>query len=272
MWNDLTVAVVVAAKNEERLIGRMLARVPGFVDTIIVVDDASTDGTSARAFRSRDPRVRVESHRRNQGVGAAIVTGYRRALESGAEIAVVMAGDDQMDPEDLPSLLAPIASGRADYVKGNRFLHPERRNMPLPRRVAGLGLSAVTRAATGLRIGDSQCGYTAVSCEALKRLPLDELWPRYGYPNDLLGMLAAKGMRVVDVPVRPVYADEKSGVRPWHIFTVLGVLVRRYVRSRQPTARETIVSAHLSVWPRSKHRSRSAALSRAATSASAPSS
>jgi hypothetical protein len=123
-------------------------------------------------------------------------------------------------------------TGRADYVKGNRFLHRERRTMPLLRRLAGTGLSAVTRMATGLRIDDSQCGYAALSAEAAVRLPLDDLWPRYGYPNDLLGLVAAHGMRVVEVPVRPVYADEKSGVRPWHALVVLAVIIRRSWKSR----------------------------------------
>src|SRR6185503_7315207 len=103
----------------------------------------------ARAFGSGDPRVRVERHRRNRGVGRAIVTGYRCALEAGADVVVVMAGDDQMDPEDLPALVEPVASGRADYAKGNRFVHPERMKMPFFRRAAGAALSAVTRAATG---------------------------------------------------------------------------------------------------------------------------
>jgi glycosyltransferase involved in cell wall biosynthesis len=274
MWDDKTLAVVVPARNEERLIGRMLARVPSFVDSIIVVDDASTDRTSVRAASSGDPRVSVVRHRRNGGVGRAIVTGYRCALEAGAEVVVVMAGDDQMDPEDLPALVAAVASGRADYAKGNRFLHPERTKMPFFRRVAGAALSAATRAATGLRVDDSQCGYTAVASNALGALPLEDVWPRYGYPNDLLGLFAAHGMRVADVPVRPVYADEASGVRPWHVITVLGVIVRRYVltrQSRQSTARATIASAHFSVWAKSKHRSRSAALSRPVTSTSSPS-
>jgi glycosyltransferase involved in cell wall biosynthesis len=272
MWQERTVAVVVPARNEARLIGRMLARVPDYVDLIVVVDDASTDGTSMCALGSGDRRVRVERHPRNRGVGAAIVTGYQEALRSRADIVVVMAGDDQMDPADLPSLIAPVASGTADYVKGNRFLHRERKRMPLQRRMAGMALSAATRAATGLPIGDSQCGYTAIASEAVELLIREDVWPRYGYPNDFLGILAAKRMRVVDVPVRPVYADEESGVRPWHVLTVLGVVLRRYVLSRQANARATMASAHLSVWARSKHRSRSATLSRPETSASAPSS
>jgi hypothetical protein len=142
-----------------------------------------------------------------------------------------MAGDGQMDPADLPTLLEPLASGKADYVKGNRFRHPERRRMPRLRRWAGKALAAATRSATGLTIDDSQCGYTAMSARAARSVPLDELWPRYGYPNDLLGMLAAEGLRVAEVPVRPVYAGEASGVRPWHAFVVLYVIARRWVRS-----------------------------------------
>lgn len=273
MWAGKTIAVVVPAWNEERLIERMLARTPSIVDSVIVVDDASEDETAARAAAVGDARVHVLRHVRNRGVGAAIVSGYLRAVENGADVIVVMAGDDQMDPADLPALVDPVAMNRADYAKGNRFVHPARARMPFFRRVAGIGLSAVTRRATGLRIGDSQCGYTAITAEALRALPLHDLWPRYGYPNDLLGMLAAHGMRVVDVPVRPVYADETSGVRPWHAAVVAGVILRRLFRScHSAVARATMASAHLSVWPRSKQRSRSSALSRPFTSASSPSS
>jgi hypothetical protein len=105
--------------------------------------------------------------------------------------------------------------------------------MPFARRVAGRMLAFVTRRATGLRVGDTQCGYTALGRAAGRALPLEDLWPRYGYPNDLLGLLAASGLAVAEVPVRPIYADERSGVRPWHALTVLGVLVRRHVLERR---------------------------------------
>ncbi|MEB2310949.1 MAG: glycosyltransferase family 2 protein [Sorangiineae bacterium] len=233
MWRGLSVAVVVPAYREERLLGRTLGRLPDFVDHVVVVDDASPDGTLAVARSCRDTRVRVLRHEQNHGVGAAIVTGYRSALEARAELIAVMAGDDQMHPDDLAALLEPVASGRADYAKGNRFLHPDRRVMPLERRAGGMLLSALTRVATGLTIDDSQCGFTVAHAEALRAVPLEELWPRFGYPNDLLGMLAARGLRAVDVPVRPVYADERSGIRPWHFATVAGVVARRWWLERQ---------------------------------------
>lgn len=230
MLGDARVAVVVPAYREERLIARMLRRVPSFVDAVYVVDDASGDETLARARSVNDARVRCLAHADNRGVGAAIRTGYAAALVEGHDVLAVMAGDDQMHPDDLRLLVSAVLSG-ADYAKGNRFVHPERARMPLLRRMGGQLLSLATRAATGLCVSDTQCGYTALSARAARALPLDELWPRYGYPNDLLGLLAASGMKVVEVPVRPVYADERSGIRPWHLFSVLSVIVRRRLRS-----------------------------------------
>jgi glycosyltransferase involved in cell wall biosynthesis len=228
MLNARRVFVIVPALDEARLIERTLNGVPAFVDAVIVVDDASTDGTAERARLHSDPRVTVLEQAKNRGVGAAIARGYARALERGADVLCVMAGDNQMHPDDLGALAEPVATGRFDYVKGNRFLHREAHRMPWPRRAAGRMLAAATRVATGLAVDDTQCGYTALAAEAAQELPLAELWSRFGYPNDLLGMLAARGLRVGEVPVRPVYADERSGVRPWHALVVLGVVFRRF--------------------------------------------
>src|SRR5690242_20506622 len=140
----------------------MLGRVPAYVDRIYVVDDASPDGTREAAERVADPRVSIVRHAENRGVGAAIVTGYRRALADGHDVLAVMAGDDQMHPDDLEPLLHAVLGG-ADYAKGNRFRHPEARRMPLARRFGGEVLSLVTRRASGLSLSDTQCGFTALS-------------------------------------------------------------------------------------------------------------
>jgi glycosyltransferase involved in cell wall biosynthesis len=235
---DARIAVIVPAYREERLLPRMLARVPAFVDAIYVVDDASPDRTfdAAACVRgARDPRVHPLRHAENRGVGAAIVTGYQRALADGHDVLAVMAGDDQMHPDDLEPLVRAVLTG-ADYAKGNRFAHPDARRMPCSRRLGGELLSRVTRLTSGLRVSDSQCGFTALSASAARILPLAELWPRYGYPNDLLLLLAARGFRVVEVPVRPVYADEASGLRPWHLLSILGVIARRYARVARSTS------------------------------------
>lgn len=220
MYRSLRVAVVIPAFNEVRAIGSTIRTVPSFVDHVLVIDDASTDGTEreareASALRDTPDQVEIVKHTTNHGVGGAIASGYRRALELGAHVAVVMAGDGQMDPADLPALLDPIARGEADYVKGNRFKHPDVwRTMPPARIVGNLVLSAMTRVTSGYRnIFDSQCGYTAIHRRALELLELDLLWRRYGYPNDLLSRLHVLGVRVVDVPVRPIYGDHwKSGI------------------------------------------------------------
>ncbi len=221
----------------------MLRGLPTWVDAVVVVDDASDDATGAAAEGAGDERLRLVRHAHNRGVGAAIATGYRVAMENDADVLVVLAGDGQMDPADLERVVTPVARGDADYVKGNRFLHAERRAMPLERRLGSAALAVLTRAATGLCVDDTQCGYTALSAAAARALPLDELWPRYGYPNDLLGMLAARALRVVEVPVRPVYAGEPSGLRPWHLASIAGVIARRAALERRRAEVEGVLPA-----------------------------
>jgi glycosyltransferase involved in cell wall biosynthesis len=193
--------------------------------------------------RSRPSGVEVIRHAENRGVGAAISTGYRRSLAIGADIAVVMAGDGQMDPGDLPALLEPIVSGAAGYVKGNRFLHPDIWSaMPATRIVGNALLSAATKLTSGYRhVWDSQCGYTAISRDALTAVPIDELFPRYGYPNDMLSRLHVAGISVVDVPVRPIYGDHwKSGINlgtvvhpiPWVLLRSWGNRLAAQARRR----------------------------------------
>jgi glycosyltransferase involved in cell wall biosynthesis len=238
------IAVVVPAYNEEGWIAGTVRTMPGFVDHVIVVDDASRDRTSIEAGETGDPRVEVIRHADNRGVGAAIVTGYRRARALGADAIAVMAGDGQMDPDDLARVVLPIARGEADYVKGDRLAHPDvLRAMPAHRLAGTAALAFATRLAAGLdRLSDSQCGYTAIGARAIDALgaDLDALWPRYGYPNDLLGALARRHLRIHEVVVRPVYRGEASGLRPWHLATigyVIGrVAWRRFVPERKQPA------------------------------------
>ncbi len=232
-----TIAVVIPALNEAPHIAQVLQTLPVFVDQIVVVDDASSDDTAARAEAIEDPRLVVLRHGANAGVGAAITTGYKHAFAHGADIAVVMAGDGQMDPSNLRDLLAAVEGG-ADYAKGNRLAWPSVwRDMPKARLAGNLVLSWLTRRFIGVSVSDSQCGYTAITRAAAAGIDLDALWPRYGYPNDLLARLAASGAHIVDVPVRAVYADEQSGVG-WHdaLVVVPRVLCRAWLRRRRPPA------------------------------------
>lgn len=230
--------VIVPAFNEGRHIEHVVTSIPAYVERIWVIDDGSQDDTWARllGLQADQPRLRLLRHPHQMGVGAALRTGYHAAFGLGADVVAVLAGDGQMDPQDLAAVLAPILAGNADYVKGNRLVHQQvRQTMPLSRWLGNQTLSRLTRLATGLHIDDSQCGYTALSRAGATRLPLAQLWPSYGYPNDLLGWAAIRGLRVAEAPVRPIYGSEISGVRLHHALLVVpGLLLRAAWRRTQP--------------------------------------
>jgi glycosyltransferase involved in cell wall biosynthesis len=216
MVDGKRVAVVVPAYDEEVLVVETLRGIPELVDRIYVVDDASRDATGDRARELGDPRVEVIRHEKNRGVGAAIVTGYRRALEEGIDVTCVMAGDNQMDPAELRDLVEPVAAGEAEYVKANRLFSGEAWEViPRTRYLGNAVLSLLTKIASGYwHVADSQAGYTAISLDALRRLDLDRIYPRYGFPNDLLVHLNVQNARVRDMPSRPIYnVGERSGIR-----------------------------------------------------------
>ena len=216
MLEGKRVAVVVPAYDEERLVVETLRGIPEFVDRVYVVDDASRDGTAAAARAVGDDRVEVIPHDRNAGVGAAIVTGYRRALEEGIDITCVMAADNQMDPVELEGLAGPVARGEVEYAKANRLVSGEAwKVIPRTRYLGNAVLSLLTKIASGYwHVADSQAGYTAISHDALRALDLDEVYPRYGFPNDMLVHLNVQNARVRDVPSRPIYdVGEQSGIK-----------------------------------------------------------
>jgi glycosyltransferase involved in cell wall biosynthesis len=230
MLEGKRVAVVVPAFDEERLIGTTLSGLPEFVDRVYVVDDASGDGTADQARASGDPRVEVISHERNQGVGAAILTGYRRALEEEIDVTCVMAGDNQMDPADLEAIARPVAHGEVDYAKANRlFTGRAWELIPRTRYLGNAVLSLLTKIASGYwHVADSQSGYTAIGRPTLELLDLDRIYPRYGFPNDLLVHLNVINARVRDVPSRPVYGvGETSGIRLRRVIPAISWLLTK---------------------------------------------
>jgi glycosyltransferase involved in cell wall biosynthesis len=211
-----TVAVVIPAYNEEKLIASTIGGIPAFVDRIIVVDDVSRDGTVAAVEAIQDPRVELLRHERNGGVGAAIVTGYERARDERLDVTAVMAADNQMDPDDLERLVAPVALGDVDYAKANRlFTGQAWQLIPRYRYLGNAVLSLLTKVASGYwHVADSQSGYTAVSLQYLDLLDLDRIYKRYGFPNDMLVHLNVWNARVRDYPSRPIYGvGERSGIR-----------------------------------------------------------
>ena len=234
MFNNKTIAVIVPAYNEENLIGDTLLSVPAFVDWIYAVDDGSKDKTPEiiRNHASKDPRIISFTHTVNIGVGAAIVTGYKKMLVDNIEIGVVMAGDNQMDPAFLPELITPIIEGRCDYTVGNRLISPAyRKGMTTWRFVGNAILTLLTKIASGYwQLMDPQNGYTAISKRALERISLDDIYPKYGYCNDLLVKLNVVGFRVKNVPHPARYGREKSGIKySTYILRLSCLLVRDFL-------------------------------------------
>ncbi len=233
MFERMSIAAIVPAFNEAAHIGRVIRGMPSEVDAIIVIDDASQDDTASVAEGLGDPRVSVLRHVKNTGVGGAILDGYGAALEMGADVTVVMAGDDQMDPAYLPALLGPIVCGNADVAKGNRFFSPDSfRGMPRLRIVGNVALSFLTKAASGYwHVFDPQNGYVACSAEVLRKIDLSRIATSYAFENDMLVALNIIGARVRDVPIPARYGSETSTLRIRRDgLRILKVLVRGFFR------------------------------------------
>ena len=215
LFRAYKIGVVVPAYNEERLIQETIDGIPAYVNRIYVINDCSTDHTAEIINNAKDLRVVPIHHEVNRGVGAAIITGYKRALEDRMDLVAVMAGDNQMDPHQLPRLILPIIEGKADYTKGNRLLSQKMRQGMSNWRAFGNGLlTLITKIGSGYwHISDPQNGYTVISKYALKTLYLDSIYTYYGYCNDMLIKMNAFGMRVVDVTMPARYGTEKSKIK-----------------------------------------------------------
>jgi dolichol-phosphate mannosyltransferase len=210
------IAIVIPAYRVERDIQEVLRGLPRYIRHIIVVDDASPDGTAGvvTAAAKRDKRIILIRHEKNQGVGGAMLSGFRKALELGAQVAVKLDGDGQMDPAHLPKLIAPLVEGRADYAKGNRFRDfTSLRQMPLVRRIGNLGLSFLTKAATGYwNIFDPTNGYFAIRAETLAQLPFEKIDHGYFFETSMLSHLYLLGAHVMDVTIPARYGSETSNL------------------------------------------------------------
>ena len=228
MEGEWSVGVVVPARNEAQFIRKVLETMPEVVDCIVVVNDGSTDATLEEIQAAEIEAELIEVNLDGQGVGAAIDAGHQTLIKhfDGPFVSVVMAGDGQMDPGDLDDLIAPIIDGRADHIKGNRFIHSAgTKNMPLQRKLASKILSFATTLATGQAVADPQCGYTATSSEVLHQWNWERSWKGYGYPNYWLIELAKGGWRMLEVPVKSIYGSETSGIKRLKFFLSVGSMM-----------------------------------------------
>lgn len=237
MLENKKIAVVVPAYKEETQIENVIRTMPECVDAIIVVDDCSPDRTAAvtTALLPQTPKLVLIRHELNQGVGGAIVTGYKYARDHGFDVAVVMAGDGQMAPADLPTIAGPVARGEVDYCKGNRLFTGEAyKKIPKVRYFGNAVLSLLTKVASGYwHVADSQTGYTAINLKMLRLIDWDWSYKRYGCPNDYLVRLNIYNAKVRDVPIEPVYGvGEKSKIRLHTVIPRIGLLLVRLFLKR----------------------------------------
>lgn len=238
-WQALAatnIVVVVPAFNEARKIGGTLRAIPAFVSRIVVVDDCSTDNTAqvVEGHARDDARIVLVRHERNQGVGGAMVSGFRKALELRAEIVVKMDGDGQMPAEFLADLLRPLLARDADFAKGNRFHDFQAlAHMPVVRRAGNVALSFLTKAAVGYWSCFDPCnGYVAIRGEILAALPLDRLHRSYFFETSLLAELYLLGAKIADVSMPARYGDEQSKLSVGRVLCefppkLIGCLARR---------------------------------------------
>ena len=254
----LGIAVVVPCYRVTRHIVAVLAAIGPEVEAIYCVDDACPEGSGDLIEREiRDTRVRVLRNGTNQGVGGAVMAGYRQAVTDGARVIVKIDGDGQMDPTLVPSFVAPILRGEADYCKGNRFWDLGGiGQMPLLRRLGNLCLSFMAKASTGYwDLFDPTNGYTAIHADVASRLPQASISRRYFFETDILFRLNTMRAVVIDVPMDARYADEVSGLRISHIvggfaFNHLRNFAKRiaynyFLRDMSPASLELLLGAAL---------------------------
>jgi len=213
---EVHIAAVVPAYNVSAEIGEVLRQMPMLFKTVIVVDDASRDDTLAVAERyaQLDPRILVVRHEENRGVGGAMVSGFRKALEAGADIIVKIDGDGQMPLWLVPQLVQPLIDGEADYTKGNRFRDFQAiRNMPPVRRIGNVILSFLAKSATGYwQCFDPTNGFVAIRADVLTQIPLAKIDPTYFFETSMLSHLYVLGAVVKEIPMPARYAGEVSSL------------------------------------------------------------
>lgn len=228
------IAVVVPCYRVKNQVLDVLAKIGPDVARIICVDDACPEGSGQHIEEhNKDPRVQVLRLQKNEGVGGAVIAGYRAALQQGADIVVKLDGDGQMDPRLIPAFTRPLALGIADYAKGNRFYDLEYLSaMPVLRLIGNAVLSFMSKFSTGYwSIVDPTNGFTAAHAKVLRLLPFDKISRRWFFESDMLFRLNTVGAVVVDIPMESVYADEKSNLRIGEVlFEFLWKHARNYLK------------------------------------------
>lgn len=228
---DKKIAVVIPSYKVKKHILQVISGIGSEVHRIYVVDDQCPEGSGDFVEANcSDERVRVVRNQVNQGVGGAVMAGYRAAIEDGADIIVKVDGDGQMDPGLIPYFVEPIISGQADYTKGNRFFDLESvRAMPKMRLFGNAVLSFMTKMSSGYwDLFDPTNGYTAIHAEVARHLPFEKISKRYFFETDILFRLNTLRAVVIDIPMEARYADEVSNLK---ISKIVGEFLAKHVRN-----------------------------------------
>ena len=212
------IGVVIPAYRVAGQIQKVLRGIPDYAEAIIVVDDKSPDDTAERVLAVDDARITLLRHEQNGGVGAAMRTGFREALDRGLDVIVKMDGDDQMDPAFLPQLIQPLVEGEADLTKGNRYESMSSiTDMPVIRVLGNAGLTFLVKLASGYwKLFDPANGYVAMRAGVLRRIHLERLYDRYFFESGLLIEMGKLRAVIKDVPIAARYGDEHSSLSVVH--------------------------------------------------------
>ena len=251
MHHGWAVGVIIPARDEAKHIASLIMQIPQWVDAIICVDDESTDNTREVAMKAAASKrdggwdglfhcinnsslEGAKGNKMRTGVGASIDNGQQKLLElaegnkwtDGPWLTVIMDGDGQMNPLDLPGLVAPIIRNEAEMAKGNRKAGPQGfGKMPLRRRMGTVFLKHLTNLASGRKLEDPQCGYVALSHAAIKEWDFNKEWDGYGYPNHRILMSSDKLWRIAEIPVSSIYEGQKSGIKIWRFLPKVACLL-----------------------------------------------
>lgn len=225
-----TAVIIPSYRVCNHLLG-VIEKIGPEVSRIYVVDDCCPDGSGSLVEKHcQDERVLVIRNQKNQGVGGAVMTGYQAAIDDGMEIIVKVDGDGQMDPSLILDFVAPIASGEADYTKGNRFFDLEEiRAMPKSRLFGNAALSFMTKLSSGYwDLFDPTNGYTAIHRDVAIHIPFHKVSRRYFFETDMLFRLNTLRAVVVDVPMAAKYGEEESNLK---ISKILGEFFYKNIRN-----------------------------------------
>ncbi|MHA1124554.1 MAG: glycosyltransferase family 2 protein [Candidatus Heimdallarchaeota archaeon] len=229
MYKGKKLCVIVPAYNEELLIRNTLSGIPEYVDKIYVTDDCSIDDTAkiVKEIAATDSRVFLIQHKENQGVGGAIISGFKKAIEDDMELVSIMAGDDQMRPKHLPDLLDPIIAGKTEFTKGNRLKKGYWKGMSGFRLFGNKILTLLNKIVSGYwGVSDPQNGYIGISVDFLRRMDLDSMYKGYAFENDFMIKANIVNVRIKNVDIPAYYGEEQSKIKygrfivrtSWHLF------------------------------------------------------